>query len=168
MILAVTPFGLAFLLFEMYLTEGIILKKSDAGETGAVFTVYTKSFGKLRMLAQGVKKETAKLKGHLEPLSLTEVGFVLGKNGERLTRASMINYWPFIKRDYEKSAVACRITDLVDKSCFPGQTDGAIWEFLVRSFSSLDQNSFSPEELANFYVSFENNFSDCLGYAGKT
>ena len=53
----------------MYTTEGIILKKIDVGEANALFTIYTKDYGKIRAVAQGVKKEGAKLQGHLEPLA---------------------------------------------------------------------------------------------------
>ena len=151
----------------MYFTEGIILKKTDLGEDGALFTIYTKDFGKIRALAQGVKKEGAKLKGHLEPLSLSSVSFVLGKNGERLTHAALNNFWPGIREDYQKLAAAQKIAILVDQECLPGEKDEPLWELLVKSLLVLDDQAFSSESLVNLIGSFEKNFAACLGYADR-
>ena len=151
----------------MHSTEGIILKKTDLGEDGALFTIYTKDFVKIRALAQGVKKEGAKLKGHLEPLSLSSVSFVLGKNGERLTHAALNNFWPGIREDYQKLAAAQKIAILVDQECLPGEKDEPLWELLAESLLVLDDQTFSSESLVNLIGSFEKNFAACLGYADR-
>jgi DNA repair protein RecO (recombination protein O) len=139
----------------MYKTEGIVLKKIDAGETDALFTIYTKDFGKIRAVAQGVKKEEAKLKGHLEPLSLASLQFVSGRNGERLTHAELFEYWPRLKEDREKLKTAYLVVELVDKECFGGEKDPRIWNLLVSTLASLNQEVFTDQELAKFSANFE-------------
>lgn len=123
----------------MHTTEGIVLKKTDAGETGAFFTIYTRDFGKIRALAQGVKKEGAKLKGHLEPLNLCRIGFVLGKNGERLTYAEMLNSWLGIWGNFEKLTGALGAAALVDERCFPGDKDEGLWRMLLRHLRKIEK-----------------------------
>lgn len=150
----------------MYTTEGIILKRSDAGEVGSLFTIYTKDFGKIRALAQGVKKEGAKLKGHLEPLSLSSISFVLGKNGERLTHAAMLNYWFSIRENHDKLSAAYIISELVDTQCFPGQKDERLWELLLGSFLALETSEFRESEISKFLQKFREKFVAALGYAG--
>ncbi|MBI2640297.1 MAG: DNA repair protein RecO [Candidatus Sungbacteria bacterium] len=147
----------------MYVTDAIILKKSDYGETGALFTLYTKEYGKIRALAQGVKKEDAKLKGHLEPLSLSSVSFVLGKNGERLTHASLINYWPALRSDWRKLKLTLEVAGAVDQNCFPGQKDETLWNVVLDSFHSLE-DSDNDFDAGNFLRSFQKRFSTSLGY----
>ncbi|MEK7201381.1 MAG: DNA repair protein RecO, partial [Patescibacteria group bacterium] len=122
----------------MFNTDAVILKKIDSGEADALFILYTKEYGKMRALAQGVKKEEAKLRGHLEPLNLTSVSFVLGKNGERLTHATLKNHWPTIRSNLGKLQTACVMADLIERNTMPGERDSALWEFLTESFGALE------------------------------
>jgi len=148
----------------MYSTEGIILKKTDIGEADALFTIYTKDFGKIRAVAQGVKKENAKLKGHLEPFSLSMVNFVLGKNTPRLTHATLVRFWNFVREDERKLKAAHLIAQAFDLYCLEGERDFQLWELLVRSFSELDNERGASNEIEALLDSFEKNFVEILGY----
>lgn len=150
----------------MYTTEGIILKKIDSGETDATFIIYTKDFGKIRARAQGVKKEGAKLKGHLETLNHSVVSFVLGKSGERLTNAMMLNCWPKIHEDFDKLRVAHILTNLIDDKCFPGEKDEKLWQLILDGLSALDMGEFKEKDFSYFLQEFNKKFIVALGYAG--
>ncbi len=148
----------------MYSTQGIVLKKHDIGETDAIFVIYTKDFGKIRAVAQGVKKEEAKLKGHLEPLSLASIQFILGKNGERLTHAELLDYWPALREDSEKLRTAWQIVELINSSCLEGEKDENIWNLLISSFSILSKETFTERfEMDKFIKSVESHFYRHLG-----
>jgi len=147
-----------------YTTQAIVLKKISAGEADAVVVLYTHDFGKIRTYAQGVKKESAKLKGHIEPFSLSAVQFVLGVAGERLTYAQMMQSWPSIRNDFDRYGAAVYIVELIDRHCLVSQPDVAIWELLLGSLIELEQLSSSASHL--FMEKFERDFLACLGYAG--
>lgn len=138
------------------------MRKVGVGEADALYFIYTKDFGKIRARAQGVKKEGAKLKGHLEVLSHSSVGFVLGKNGERLTQAQIINSWPGIRNDLDKLKAALYAVGLVDKYCLVGEKDKKLWELLLESFKELEQKEFSRD----FLKRFEKHLLAALGYDG--
>ena len=146
---------------NMHTTDGIILKKTDTGEADIFFTMYTKDFGKIRAFAQGIKKEGAKLRGHLEPLSVSKISFVLGRNGERLTHANLVYFWPAIRGTSEKLKAAHRIAEHVDAQCLPGQKDECVWSLLMESFLVLEKGAYS-EEIAE---RFETRLAKCLGTA---
>ena len=136
----------------MYTTEGIILKKTDAGEAGALFTLYTRDFGKIRALAQGIKREGAKLKGHLEPLNLCRIGFVLGKNGERLTYAEMLNSWRGIRESLGKLEAALEAAALVDERCFPGEKDEGLWQMLLGHLRKIENEEKMDKDVPQFFA----------------
>lgn len=144
-----------------YTTHGIILKKTDVGEADALFTLYTKEFGKIRAKAQGVKKEEAKLKGHLEPLNFSLISFVVGKNGERLTHAILCEPWHGIRANLEKLKTAVRMASYVDEQCFNGEKDEGVWQTLMAHFMLLEK---TPEIENDFLNSFEVEIQKCLGY----
>ena len=149
----------------MYATKGVILKKIDAGEADAFLVIYTEDFGKIQALAQGVKKEGARLKGHCEPLNLSGFQFVLAKNRERLTHAEMQEYWPGIRQGPEKMGAAWQILSLFDKHCLLGQKDEGLWNLLVAALSLLEKIPAGAVDL--FLNEFEAKFLECLGYAGE-
>lgn len=157
--------GWCFLNFStIYTTEGIVLKRFEVGEADSLFVIYTKDFGKIRALAQGVKKENAKLKGHLEILSLSNISFVLGRHGERLTQAKLINFWPVLQQDPGKFRVARQIIELVDQNCLGGEKDESLWKLLLKSLIFLGKNSFVEKDLDLYKEEFIKKLSACLGY----
>ncbi len=139
---------------EYHTSEGIVLNKTSYGEYDALYDIYTKEFGKIRARAQGVKKEGAKLKGHLEPLSMVRVTFVLGKRGERLTHATLVRFWEGMRQNQEKLFAGLRIAGLMNERSFPGQKDDALWKLLLESMLVLDEREFSEEVFARFADQF--------------
>ena len=159
-------FGLG-LIIDMYSTEGIVLKKVESGEADFLFTIYTKDFGKIRALARGVKKEGAKLKGHLELYSLSNISFVLGKNGERLTQARLLNFWPSLRYSWKRLTLVGQLLEMVDKNCGEGDKDESIWLLLLGSLNFLEQQEMPDANLSLFSRDFSKRLSMCLGYGGS-
>lgn len=152
----------------MYTTQGIVLKKINMGEADALFSIYTQEYGKIRAYAQGVKKEEAKLKGHLESLNLVSSGFVLGKQGERLVQASLLNPWPKIRFDWHRLSTAYYLAALVDQHCLAGERDINLWNFLLGSFQKLEkERGGGPDYFQNFIKDIEISFLSSLGYGGE-
>lgn len=148
----------------MYSTEAIILHTMPIREHDGFFTFYTRAYGKMRAYAQGVKKERAKLRGHLEPLTLSSVRFVLGKGGERLIGAEMLAPWLAQCHDLGTLRTAWRMARQVDKECLPGERDEQLWAFLVEQFSQLSKGAYSSKDLMSFEQAFERGLHVCLGH----
>lgn len=86
----------------VYITSAIVLKKDPSGEADLIITAFTEKYGKIRLLAQGARKEGAKLKGHCEPGTHAFLGFVTGKNIYRLVEADTIEAFPRISLSFQK------------------------------------------------------------------
>ncbi|KKW18375.1 MAG: DNA repair protein RecO [Candidatus Sungbacteria bacterium GWC2_49_10] len=146
----------------MHFTDAIVLSRIDVGEADAVFSLYTKEYGKVRARAQGVKKENAKLRGHLETLALSHIGFVATKNGERLIYAEASATWPCIRADFERLRAAMYFVSLVDSATFAGEPDPDVWSHLQRAFAALEEQGFEKES----FKAFEEGLVRHLGYGG--
>lgn len=88
-------------------TDAIVLKKLDIGEHDILYALYTRDCGKVVARATGIRKNEAKLRGHLETLSLSAVRLITGRNGEKLIGATLINFWEQM-RSRDKSALNSR------------------------------------------------------------
>ncbi len=102
----------------MYHSRAIILKKDEWGEADWLVTAFTEQFGKIRLLAQGSRKHGAKLQGHLEPGSLSDISFVVGRNGYRLTTARLQVYFPTTRGSWLKFHAATMVRELLNANLF--------------------------------------------------
>lgn len=102
----------------MYHTSALILRKDPWGEADCLVTVFTPLSGRVRFLAQGARKHGAKLQGHLEPGCISEISFVAGKNGYRLTTARTRAVFPGLQRSLPKARALIFVLTLVDRNFF--------------------------------------------------
>lgn len=96
-------------------TQAIILKKDFSGEADLLITAFSEKYGKIRLLAQGSRKEGAKLRGHLEPGTHALIGFVAGRNIYRLTEADTIAVFPNIAQSFKKMKARALIFDFTER-----------------------------------------------------
>ena len=151
----------------MYATEGIVLKKMDIGEADMLYAIYTRDYGKVRAVAQGIRKAEAKLRGHLEPLSLSAIRFIIGRGGEKLIAASLIRFYGNMRSREMTLGMASAVAAEIDQRCFPGERDDAVWDLVRGSFELLDADGFPDEQASEFLDGFRSRLSVCLGYGGS-
>jgi len=148
----------------MHSTEGIILKKEPYGEADLLITILTKDFGKIKVMAQGVRKETAKLKGHLEPLTHSAISFVIGKNFYRLTSAEAKNFFIGLKGSLDKLRFVFYIINLIDFNAFEEKGDGRLFDLTRSTFEKLDTiDEENKDELAKLFFEFNAGFLHIFG-----
>ena len=74
----------------LYKVRGIIIKKTNLGDTDRLITVYSKDFGKILVKAKSIRKNQAKLKGHLELFLYSHLMIAPGKGFDIITGAETI------------------------------------------------------------------------------
>ena len=151
----------------MYFTQGVILKKVLTGEADVLLTVYTKDFGKMQCRVQGVRKEAAKLRGHIEPVSHVSLGLITGKAGERLTYAVSVHSFRGIRDSEEKMRVAAYIIHSIDRACFEGEKDERLWNEALAQFHALETARFREGETSSSFFSFPPLSPDARVFLGE-
>lgn len=146
----------------MYFTDAIVLSKTDVGEADTLFSLYTKEYGKVRARAQGVKKEEAKLRGHLEVLNTARIGFVTTKQGERLIYAEAESVLPRVRNEFDSLRTALYFVSCVDHATLPGEPDSELWNHLSDSLHDLEENGTKGTTIDQFEVGLLAR----LGYGG--
>ena len=76
---------------RLYRTEAVILRRHDFGEADKLLTIYTPAFGKLRVLAKGVRKTTSRKAGHVELFTHSRLLIAKGKTLDIVTQAETIS-----------------------------------------------------------------------------
>ncbi|MFH1582290.1 MAG: DNA repair protein RecO [bacterium] len=151
-------------MFTHYRTQGIILGKVDRGEADRLFTIYTKDFGRLDLLARAERKIKSKLRSGLELFYFSEIEFIQGKAQKTLTDAILINKFKILRSDIEKLKVAYQISGLVDKLLRGQEVDKEIWRLLNEVFEKLNSLALKGLKINLLYYYFLWNFLCILGY----
>ena len=151
-------------MFVHYRTEGVILKKEERGEADLLFTVYTKDFGKLKILGKAVRKMGSKLRSATGIFSLSEIEFIQGKSQKTLTDAISAGKAPELIKDLKKLRIAHKIAEALDRLIKGQEHDEKIWQLLAEVFQKLNNPRLSNAGYRLLYYYFFWNFIAILGY----
>lgn len=146
-------------MFNHCRTSGFILKKTDRGESNRIFTVYTKDFGKLELLARAERKITSKLRGGLELFYFSEMEFIQGKHYKTLVDVALIDNYSHFKKDLKVLSVLSKISEIFDSLIKEADPDEKIWNLLMEVFKKI--SDISPEKVYHYFFW---NFISTLGY----
>jgi recombinational DNA repair protein (RecF pathway) len=106
----------------MYITSAVTLSKKNIGEFDREYCFFTKKFGKIIIIAKGIRKANAKLQGQIEPPCLVDIDFNLG-NQKRLTGALVKNNYPKIRENLKSLSVIHNILSLLNEYIIFSETD---------------------------------------------
>jgi len=150
---------------EYYSTLAFVLRQEQIKEHDRRYTFFTQEFGKLSLLAPGVRKINAKLAGHLEVPVLVQIQFAMSRNPRLITALEEIPYTE-IKKRKKALTIAFWITDLVNELILDQQSDSEIWKLLFDTLYFLEKNINKFPEIADFiWIYFNIQFLKILGFS---
>jgi DNA repair protein RecO (recombination protein O) len=119
-------------------THGIILRRIEYGEADRIITFLSSDYGKIRVIAKGVRKSKSKLAGGIELFSTSELHFIKGKSDiGTLVSTRMVKHYGAIVKDLERTELAYQMLKTIDRVL----EDGAGQEYfslLNESLAALD------------------------------
>lgn len=150
-------------MFIHYPTQGFIIKKIDRGEADQIFTVFTKDFGKLKLLARAVRKIKSKLRGGTKLFSLSEIEFIQGKTHKTLTDAKICKNFDKISKSLIKLKIVYKLAEVVDNLIKEEEKDKDIWDLINEALGKLNSSPPTTYNLMIYYYFFWN-LIDLMGF----
>lgn len=97
-------------------SRAIILARTNYAEADRILTILTKDYGKIKVIAKGVRKERSKLAGGIEPFCVSDISFIVGR-GElgTLTSARLSAYYGDFINNLEKLDFAYMCLKIINK-----------------------------------------------------
>lgn len=145
---------------RLYRTEGIILRRSDFGEADRLLVLFTPGYGKLRVLAKGVRKVPSRKAGYVEPFMRSQFLLARGRNLDIVTQVEALESHQPVRSDLLRSAYASYLAELVDAFTEEGEENAALYQLLSSALGCLAAGD-DPALLARF---FEIRLLTCVGY----
>lgn len=139
---------------ETYRIKAIILNRKPFRESDLSVTVYSFERGKQALVARGAKKFRSKVAAHLEPLCLSEIMVVRGRQFDYVGSAISDNCFIKIKENLEKLEAAGKAVFWLNKLIKEEESDIKIFELIKEYFDVLEQVDLKLESklFANFFA----------------
>ncbi|MEK7521791.1 MAG: DNA repair protein RecO [Patescibacteria group bacterium] len=130
-----------------YSTEGIIISRKNIGETDRLLTVFSKHYGKLRVVAKGVRRTISRKRGAIEIFSYCKFLIARGKNLDILTDVEIKSAYENWRSDLVRVGVAYHLCEVVNKLTAEHQEHKEVLYSLqecLESLSALDYWQLYP------------------------
>lgn len=139
-------------------TEGLILKRTNFGEADRILTVLTDRYGKISVIAKGVRRITSRRAGNIELLNRVKLHLFRAKN-YNLNEAETVETFSSLKENLTLSTTAFHIIELVDRLTREEQKNSQIYNLTVSILQILEKN---PRQI--FVRGFEVKILTMLGF----
>jgi DNA repair protein RecO (recombination protein O) len=125
-------------------TTGIILSRTDYGEADRILTMLTPEYGKLRLVARGVRRLKSKLAGGIELFSVSDITFIKGR-GElgTLVSSRLKKHYGHIVKDLNRTMLAYELIKQLHKLT-EDEAEPEYFELLQGVLEGLDDAEVSP------------------------
>ncbi len=128
----------------------VVLRHSNTGEADRVLTLYTREYGKLRVLAKGVRKIKSRKAGHLEPLTLSTLQLNRTHDLPIITQAETVLSFQEIHNNLEMIAQASIVNELLDRFTYEAEENQSLFSLLVETLKRIDTGE-EPSLVVQFY-----------------
>ncbi len=119
--------------------QGIVLTRIPFREYDEVISLITREYGRVDVIAKGIKKITSKLSAHLEPFSLVSFDLVQGKELVILTTASTVHVFSGIRSDFIKRLEAEYAAHALYTLTRPGNLEHGIFDLFFSWLVAYDE-----------------------------
>lgn len=148
-----------------YKTEAIILTRRNLGEADRLVTCFSKHYGKLRVIAKGVRRPKSRKRGSLELFNQVTLFLAKGKTLDIITEAEVKNNFNPFRKDLLKVGMAYHLAEVINKLTREGQEHRKVYELLQNAYLELGNTNFWG--LHRFITNFKKQVLEELGFLGR-
>ncbi|MCX6796109.1 MAG: DNA repair protein RecO, partial [Candidatus Falkowbacteria bacterium] len=149
---------------ETYYTKAIILTREPFREYDSKIITYTLAKGKLELVARGTKKILSKLAGHLEPITLSDIMVIKGKQFNYVGTATSTNTFLQIKKNLEKLTIVGAAIKVFNELIKENEADKDIFSLLGIFLFLVNDNKTNLHQAKLLVIVFKIKLIILLGY----
>ena len=135
-----------------YRDEVVILRTHKLGEADRIVTMLSRTHGKVRAVAKGVRRTSSRFGARLEPFMVADVLLYQGRNLDIVQQAeSLGSYGAVIAADYESYTAGSVMVETADKLT---EAEAGLQQYLllVGALRSLARHEHAPQLTLDSYL----------------
>jgi len=133
-----------------YSTQAIVLKTKDLGETDRLLTVLSQHYGKLILVAKGVRRPKSRKAGHLQTFNLVKLFMAKTKGIDIITETETIKTFQARCQSLGKTSQACYFAELIDQLEPFEQVNEKLFQLFKQALTQLEKQLLNQTQLFNY------------------
>ncbi|MDD2443106.1 MAG: DNA repair protein RecO [Desulfotomaculaceae bacterium] len=99
---------------KLYKADAVVLRARDCGSGNKLLILYSREYGKIKVMAHGVSKPTSRKRGAVQPFTLTRFLIYRGRELDSVSQCEGVEMFSFLKGNLEMIGYASYLAELVD------------------------------------------------------
>ncbi|MBA2849239.1 DNA repair protein RecO [Thermosulfuriphilus ammonigenes] len=134
------------------ITRSLVLSGSDFGESDRIITLFSRSLGKVTVIAKGAKRSQKRFVNTLESPGLIRAVIRRGRGSLPLLEAAdLLDPFPGIRQSWRSFALASLWLEVTERLLKPGLKEPELFDLLALVLSGLNRG-LAPERLHLFFL----------------
>jgi DNA repair protein RecO (recombination protein O) len=134
-----------------YTSEGIVLGRRDFGEADRILVLYTKNFGRISLIAKGVRRPKSKKRGHIEVFNLVRFQAVTGHGIDLMTEAEVADDFKEIRKSLKKVSLAYYFSEVIGRITHEQEPNLDLFNLIVNYLIEL-KNATELKKLREDFI----------------
>ena len=131
-------------------TDALVLRRVDLRETDRIFVILSDRFGKMSVIAKGVRRPTARAASHLELFARTRLTLAKGRELDVVTAAESVDLHIGLRTNLEAMSTASHLTELVDQFLPDREPNPRTFRLLAGTLDALNQGN-DPARIGRWF-----------------
>lgn len=143
-----------------YSDQAIVLARKNFGEADRILSVFSKSHGRISLIAKGVRKLKSKKRGHIEVFSLINFHAIKSHGIDMITEAELQDNFENLRKSLKKISLTYYICEILGKITQEREANIELFNLLLSTLEKLKSTS----ELKKLRLSFIKELLIITGY----
>ena len=135
-----------------YRAEALVLKHIPLGEADLLVTLFSREHGKVRAVAKGARRSTAKLVGHLEPLTVTRLALSRGRSLDVISQAETLENFTPLKTNLTAVTRGLQVAELVDGFGSEANPNQPLFDLALDTLAAIGRSPDDELPLLHFQL----------------
>lgn len=144
-------------------TDAIVLKSLYYGDTSKIARCYTRDYGKISIIAKGVRSGKTLRSGYLDPPNYLSLMFYHNPKRQLqiFSRAEFAAVWPSLKKDMTRLSYGFAVVELIDRAVTGQERHADLFHLMVDTLQAIND---SRGKVNRLFWHFEIQVLSLLGF----
>ncbi|MEW6273961.1 MAG: DNA repair protein RecO [Bacillota bacterium] len=144
---------------KLYKTDAVVLRTVNVREADLLLVLFSREYGKIRVMAHGARKPTSRKRGFVQPFCCSQFLLHKGREMDSVSQCAGLELFPDLQENLRTLAYATYLAELVENLTAEGEANENVFLLLLQAFRLLPRGD--AEVLAR---AFESKLVGFLGY----
>lgn len=135
-----------------YRADSLVLRNSPLGEADLLVVLFTREAGKIRAVAKGARRSTAKLVGHLEPLTVSRLALSRGRSLDVISQAETLENFTSLKTNLNAVTKGLQVAELVDGFGSEASPNEPLFHLALSTLAAIGRSPDEELPLLHFHL----------------